>query len=130
MAGPGRWKKLRKAVEEGYRRLAFGPVGDAVKLMMAGEDRELDYEELDLQNVAEIKRGKGTVEVKFFDRLEALDRLAQLAREETGGTDSFYAALSAGARRYYGGPQGAERRDGNPPAAEGGEEGGADGGGA
>lgn len=106
MGSSGRQKKLWKAVEEGYRRLAFGPVGDAVKLMMAEEGELLDYSELDLQNVAELKRGKGTVEVKFFSRLEALDRLAQLAREESGGEDSFYAALSAGARRYYAAPEG------------------------
>lgn len=104
MGSQGRQKKLWKAVEEGYRRLAFGPVGDAVKLMMAEEGELLDYGELDLQNVAELKRGKGTVEVKFFSRLEALDRLAQLAREESGGEDSFYAALSAGAKRYYAAP--------------------------
>lgn len=129
MAGPGRQKKLWKAVEEGYRRLAFGPVGDAVKLMMAEEGQWLDYDQLDLQNVAELRRGKGTVEVKFFSRLEALDRLAQLAREESGGEDSFYAALSAGARRYYGAPESApapgEEERGCP-----GEEGGQDGGGA
>ena len=30
-------ESLRRTVEEGYRRLAFGPVGDAVRLMLAEE---------------------------------------------------------------------------------------------
>jgi hypothetical protein len=98
-----RREELWEAVAEGYRRLAFGPVGDAVKLMMAEEGQGLDYSQLDLQNVAELKRGKGTVEVRFFSRLEALDRLAQLTREEPEEEDRFYAALRAGAKRCYSG---------------------------
>lgn len=95
-------EELREAVAEGYRRLAFGPVGDAVRLMMAEEGTALDYGALDLFNLAEIKRGKGTVELKFVDRLEALDRLAQLCREEYGGGDNaFYQALSQGAKGFY-----------------------------
>ena len=97
---------------EGYRRLAFGPVGDAVKLMMAEEGQGLDYSQLDLQNVAELKRGKGTVEVRFFSRLEALDRLAQLTREEPEEEDRFYAALRAGAKRCYSGAAAGAGADG------------------
>jgi len=95
-------EELREVVAEGYRRLAFGPVGDAVRLMMA-EEEPLDYGELDLFNLAEMKRGKGTMELKFADRLEALDRLARLCREEYGGggDDAFYQALSQGARGFY-----------------------------
>ena len=35
------------------------------------------------------------------DAGEALDRLAQLCREEPGGDDAFYQALSQGARGLY-----------------------------
>ena len=92
-------ESLRRTVEEGYRRLAFGPVGDAVRLMLAEEGDWVDYPHLDLFNVAELRRGKGTMEMKFGSRLEALDRLAQLAREEeSGGLESFCAALGQGAR--------------------------------
>ncbi len=95
-------EELREAVVEGYRRLAFGGVGDAVRLMMAGEEEALDYWALDLFLVAEMKRGKGTMELKFADRLEALDRLERLCREESGGgEDAFYQALSQGARGFY-----------------------------
>ncbi len=93
------WEELREAVAEGYRRLAFGPVG---RLMMAEEGEAINYGELDLFGVAEMKRGKGTMEVKLASRLEALDRLAQLCREEHGGgEDAFYKALSQGARELY-----------------------------
>lgn len=102
-------KELREQVMEGYRRLAFGPVGDAVRLMMAEEGEALDYGELDLFQVAELKRGKGTMEIKFASRMEALDRLAQLAREEESGEgDAFYTALSQGARGFYRRETGAE----------------------
>lgn len=94
--------ELRQTVAEGYRKLALGPVGDAVRLMMAEEGDWLDYEKLDLMNLAEVKRGKGVIELKFFDRLAALDRLAQFAREEeSGGLDRFCAALSQGAKELY-----------------------------
>lgn len=95
-------EELRRTVLEGYRKLALGPVGDAVKLMMAEEGEWLDYAGLDLLNLAEMKRGKGVIELKFFNRLEALDRLAQLAREEqSAGLDRFCDALSQGARELY-----------------------------
>ena len=85
------------------RRKRREELWEAVKLMMAEEGQGLDYSQLDLQNVAELKRGKGTVEVRFFSRLEALDRLAQLTREEPEEEDRFYAALRAGAKRCYSG---------------------------
>ena len=100
-------EELREAVAEGYRRLAFGPAGDAVRLMLAEEGDWMDWGALDLFNVAEMKRGKGTTEVKFVSRLEALDRLAQLCREESdGGEDAFYRALCQGARTFYRGKEG------------------------
>lgn len=95
-------EELRRTVVEGYRKLALGPVGDAVRLMMAEEGDWLDYQKLDLMNLSEVKRGKGVIELKFFDRLAALDRLAQFAREEESqGLDRFCAALSQGAKELY-----------------------------
>lgn len=102
-------EELRRTVVEGYEKLALGPVGDAVKLMMAEEGDWLDYAKLDLMNLSEIRRGKGGIELKFFDRLEALDRLAQLAREEESqGLDRFCAALSQGAKELYQREEGGE----------------------
>lgn len=93
--------QLRELAAEGYKRLAFGPVGDAVRLLLVEEGEYLNCDGLDLFCLTEIKRGKGTMEVKLASRLEALDRLAALAREEGGGDDAFYAALAQGAKGFY-----------------------------
>lgn len=83
----------------GYRRLAFGSVADAVKLLLAQETGEvLDPETLDLFSVSELKRPKGGgLEIKFFDRQKALDRLAALEGENADGALPFYRALERSA---------------------------------
>ena len=87
-------------VRAGVRRLAFGPSADAVKLIFA-ENTPGDevIERMDLFNVADIKRPKGGgVEIKFFDRLKALELLMKIdggQKSDAGG--GFLAALSAGA---------------------------------
>ena len=64
----------RKRVLLGYERLAFGSTSDAFRLLMS--EGELDVQTLDLYNVSEIKKPKdGAMEIKFFDRLKALEKL-------------------------------------------------------
>ena len=59
----------------GYRRIAFGNISDAVKLILESDGDRLDAEKLDLFNVAEIKKPRGGgMEIKFFDRLKALEK--------------------------------------------------------
>ena len=84
----------------GYRRLAFGSVADAVRLLLTSDgDAPLDPETLDLFLVSEIKRPKaGGLEIKFFDRQKALDRLSELLGGNTDGALPFYAALEASAK--------------------------------
>ncbi len=82
----------------GLERLAFGSTNDAVKLIR--EEEELDLSTLDLFNVSEVKKVKGGgVEIKFFNRLEALEKLLQI--EENFGrsatAESFFNALGASA---------------------------------
>lgn len=85
--------------EEGYRRLAFGPVTDAVRLMFPPEGTTPDPEALDLYNVSKISQAKGGLEITFFDRLEALDRLAARQQETARQKDAFgfLEAVAAGA---------------------------------
>ncbi len=79
----------------GLRRLAFGRINDALALLK-DDFSESDFEHLDLFNVSEIKRVKGGgVEIKFFDRLEALEKLAEIEDKasDTAVADNFFTAL-------------------------------------
>ena len=92
-------------VTEGYRRLAFGSVADAVKLILSDELPDgSEIEKLDLTMVSDIKRPKGGgLEVKFFDRLKALDRLCELGNAASAGENSdFLSALDRSARALRG----------------------------
>lgn len=87
------------SVRSGLERLAFGSILDAVKLIR--DEGETDISSLDLFNVSEIKKVKGGgVEIKFFDRLEALEKLLQI--EESFGrsatAESFFSALDKSAK--------------------------------
>ena len=91
----------QKLVSAGLQRLAFGSVSDAVKLILSASDNSSpDIDSLDLFNVSEIKltSGKG-MEIKFFDRLKALERLSELSADEgNDGMMSFYQAIEKSAR--------------------------------
>ena len=89
-----RKKLLSQLAYTGYLRLAFGGISDAVKLLFAdGTDAKLT-EEMDLFSVAEIRRPKdGSMEIKFADRLKALEKLEQALPENAAGAVPFYEAL-------------------------------------
>ena len=97
----GRRKKktAEEEVRDGLRRLAFGEIHDAVLLLFADESEILEkLGELDLFNVSEIKRPKGGgMEIKFFDRLEALKRALEKLKDSKNETPAqplgFYRAL-------------------------------------
>lgn len=86
--------------EKGLFRLAFGSVADVLKLMLCEDALSAEeIEKLDLFNVSEIKRPKGGgIEIKFFDRLKALEKLAQAGGGKEDTQSSFIKALSEGAR--------------------------------
>ena len=84
-------------LREGFERLAFGDVTDAVRLLFAEEINPRTLKKMDLFNVAEIKRMKGGgMEIKFADRLKALQCLEQLQPESDSG-NALYQALEASA---------------------------------
>lgn len=88
------------AVQSGWARLALGEIGDAVRLLYHnGEEPPPELDEMELLNVAEIKRPRGGgLEIKFFDRIKALEKLQELsAAGEVDESASFYAALENGA---------------------------------
>lgn len=93
----GRRKKktAEEEVRDGLRRLAFGEIHDAVLLLFADESEILEkLGELDLFNVSEIKRPKGGgMEIKFFDRIRALEKLKDSKNETPAQPLGFYRAL-------------------------------------
>lgn len=81
--------------EDAVRRLcelAFGRANDAVALAMEPGRR---VEELDLAAVAEWRsKADGTVEIKFIDRVKALEALCnQLESGEGDGAEKLFRAL-------------------------------------
>ncbi len=88
-------KLTENAVKAGLQRVAFASSADAVKLVLAENYDNVDVEALDLFNVAEIKRAKGGgIEIKFFDRIKALDKLSELTfTSSSDGVAPFYTAL-------------------------------------
>ena len=89
-----RSENCRRQARAGYERLAFGNVSDAVRLMFAQDPDAEQLRGLDLFNVAEIKRPKdGALEIRFFDRIKALEKLESAETEEKNRVSDFYTAL-------------------------------------
>lgn len=84
----------RRDVARRLAELAFGRANDCVRLAL---EAPADLDKLDLSLLSEVKRNdKGAVEIKLIDRLRALEQLAQVAGEDSGGMDSFLQALQGG----------------------------------
>lgn len=86
-------------VSAGYYRLAFGCVSDAIGLLFLEDFSKENIESMDLFNVSEIKRQKGgAIEVKFFDRLKALEKLGEISTKSEQTADSIYNAIEKSAQ--------------------------------
>lgn len=97
---------LRYKVQCGYERLVFSSPSDSVKLLFMQEPNPWALDELDLFNIAEIRKPKdGSIEIKFYDRLRALEKMSGLQDQNGGEAVPFYKALEFGARAL-------ENRDG------------------
>lgn len=87
-------KNLMNKVYGGYERLAFGNIADAVKLLYIEDISDINLEDMDLFNISEIKKIRGGgVEIKFFDRIKALEKLENIRIFDTKEDSSFYNAL-------------------------------------
>lgn len=83
-------------VKTGLSRLAFGAVNEAAALIFAEDLNRDDILKADLFNVSEIKKIKGGgVEIKFFDRQKAMEKLVELDPElkEVSDAEEFLNAL-------------------------------------
>lgn len=88
-------KVQKSEVENGLRRVIFGSITDALKLLKIDEIKLDDLETLDLFSVSEIKFNKsGGVEIKFFDKIKALEKLWEISEKSAEGSESnFFEAL-------------------------------------
>lgn len=88
----------RQEIVRELRRLVRSKNNDGVKLaFLSGEEPE-QIDKLDLRGVVEFKRSeKGCFEIKFADKLKALELLERLCREESeGALDTFLEGLRDG----------------------------------
>ena len=70
----------REQLLEQMRALACAKVNDAVKLAYLPEEEREAIGKLDLSALIEFRRsGAGTVELKFADRMKALERLLEMS---------------------------------------------------
>lgn len=78
----------------GYERLAFGNITDSIRLLFMQNIDVEELESMDLFNISEIKKPKdGTLEIKFFDRIKALEKLTEEKTEKENSAVPFYVAL-------------------------------------
>lgn len=89
-----RRQTVSELAQAGYQRLAFGSIADAVSLLYMENPTLSELKSMDLFSVSEIKRPKdGSMEIKFFDRLKALEKLCEEHKEESGATPVYDAIL-------------------------------------
>ncbi|MBR3588278.1 MAG: terminase small subunit [Clostridia bacterium] len=94
----------KKEIISGLKRLAFGSVADCLRLILADREENFEIENMDFFNISEIKKPKGGgLEIKFFDRLKALEKLSVIC--ESGDESSsmpFYEAIRKSAKALDG----------------------------
>ena len=93
-----RRRVLPKLASAGYYRMAFGGVSDALRLLYSERPTEQELNEMDLFMISEIKKPKdGMLEIKFFDRLKALEKLGG-QQDESAGVAGLFDAIGRGAQ--------------------------------
>lgn len=93
-------KSDRNNIANGYKKLAFGCNNDAIELLFTEEITGKRLKQLDLFNISEIKKkNDGGIEIKFFDRIEALEKLSELCSSQSDESLSgnLYSAIAASA---------------------------------
>lgn len=94
-------KNLSYCATIGYERLAFGSISDSIKLLFSENLRPEDLDKMDLFNISEIKKPKeGAMEIKFFDRIRALEKLEQINNDNFQNKDPFYRALEESVKKF------------------------------
>lgn len=89
---------LRLMALLGYERLAFGSIADCIQLLYMEAPTLQRLEAMDLFMISEIKKPKdGAMEIKFFDRIKALEKLSEAQEDTHEKSLPFYRALERSA---------------------------------
>lgn len=81
----GAWSMERQEIVEELCKLIRSRNNDAVRLAWLGPEDAGKLGKLDLRGVAEVKRSeKGAFEVRFVDKLKALEMLERLSTKDEG----------------------------------------------
>lgn len=82
----------------GYERLAFESIADCIQLLYMETPSLQKLEAMDLFMISEIKKPKdGAMEIKFFDRIKALEKLSEAQEDTHEKSLPFYKALERSA---------------------------------
>lgn len=99
-------RDLKNRAVAGLLRLAFSSDKDSIKLLLYDRERLIsELPELDLFHISEIKIPKeNAIEIKFFDRFRAFEKLIEIAESDCLESDSadFYSALENTAKELSG----------------------------
>ncbi|MDE6088626.1 MAG: hypothetical protein K2G25_09600, partial [Oscillospiraceae bacterium] len=88
-------KSDKNLVIDGLKKLASGKINDAVALVFAEDIPPPEQlARLQLFNISSVKRVKGGVEVQFFDRQKALEKLYEYALQDENLSDNLLRALT------------------------------------
>ena len=94
---------LKSMATAGYAHLAFGNIADCVRLIYSENLDTLALDTMDLYMISEIKKPKdGSMEIKFFDRLKALEKLTEINQMSEENSIPFYKALEKSADLFNG----------------------------
>lgn len=89
-------KKKNLAIKTllGYEHLAFGNISDCIKLLFSENLKFSEFSKMNLFNISSIKKSKdGGMEIKFFDRIQALQKLEEQSEEQKEDNEPFYYTL-------------------------------------
>ena len=89
-----RAKATRERVIQRLYEMALARANDAVKLAYCQEPTEDEIRRLDLGAVVEFRRSNlGSVEIRFIDRVKALQALAGMLEGEGCEAEEFFRAM-------------------------------------
>lgn len=90
---------MSKVARCAYKKLAFGSIADAISLLYMDSPTKKQLQDMDLYMVSEIKKLKdGSMEIKFYDKMKAFEKLRKDDVEGKGVGNSLVDALSLGAK--------------------------------